>query len=117
MGARTEERASPRRLSGALIGGVVAVGVLLALGAAALTGQFGTSTETEQTARDVPAASDTSAPVQARAEAGGVMVEQASVDVGRVPLNTPISHSFKLSNTGAAPVQLGPPRVEILEGC
>ncbi len=50
-------------------------------------------------------------------EAGGVMAEDASVDLGRVPLDTMIQHRFVLQNVGTAPANLGPAQIEVLEGC
>jgi hypothetical protein len=51
------------------------------------------------------------------AEAAGIQVDRASVDAGRVPLNTPIQQQFRLRNTGDEAVALGRARVEVLEGC
>lgn len=56
------------------------------------------------------------APIPA-AGAAGVLALQPSVNLGRVPLNTPVQHAFRLKNTGDAPVTLGQARVETLEGC
>lgn len=47
----------------------------------------------------------------------GVVALQPSADLGRVPLNTPVQHAFKLKNTGETPATLGQPRIETLEGC
>ncbi len=50
-------------------------------------------------------------------EAAGVRVAAPSVDLGRVPLNTPVPHAWVLNNASAEPVALGQPRVQTLEGC
>ncbi len=47
----------------------------------------------------------------------GVRVAAPVVDLGRVPLSTPIPHAWTLSNTGSEPVTLGQPRIQTLEGC
>ena len=48
---------------------------------------------------------------------GGVEVQAASVDLGRVPLNKQITHNFVVKNTNAGTVQLGVPAIEVLDGC
>ena len=53
---------------------------------------------------------------EARA-AGGVVVQQASVDLGRQPLDKSLSHSFVVKNTNDRTVQLGVPAIEVLDGC
>jgi hypothetical protein len=65
----------------------------------------------QQTARTVlPPGAET-------AHAGGIHVERAAVDQGRVPLDTPVGQTFRLRNVGGEPVTLGKARVEVLEGC
>jgi hypothetical protein len=55
--------------------------------------------------------------VQPRASAFGVQVARPSVDLGHIPLNTPVSHVFRLENTGVEPVAIGQVRIQALEGC
>jgi hypothetical protein len=47
----------------------------------------------------------------------GVVAERSSVDLGHVPLDTPVKYDFTLRNTGTERVSVGPPRIEVLEGC
>jgi hypothetical protein len=64
-----------------------------------------------------PASAETPATMVAPITVADVLVQQPSVDLGRVPLNTPESHTFELKNTGATPVSVGKTRIEVLEGC
>jgi len=47
----------------------------------------------------------------------GVEIDQPAVDLGRVALNTPVRHLFRLKNAAAGAVSLGKARIEVLEGC
>lgn len=47
----------------------------------------------------------------------GVRIDAAAVDLGRVPLDVTVQHSFRVSNDGAAPVRLGRATMAVLEGC
>ena len=46
-----------------------------------------------------------------------VEVLEPVVDLGRVPLNTPVRGEWLLLNTGATPVSVGRLSIEVLEGC
>lgn len=50
-------------------------------------------------------------------EALGVAVEFPVVDLGRVPLNTPAAGQWLLRNNGPAPIAIGRPAIEVLDGC
>jgi hypothetical protein len=41
----------------------------------------------------------------------------ASMDLGQIPLNTPVSDSFDLRNVGDAPLKIEDVEVTMLEGC
>ncbi len=47
----------------------------------------------------------------------GVRVDAASVDFGRVPLDTKVAHAFRVTNEGATPVHLGRAGIAVLDGC
>jgi len=47
----------------------------------------------------------------------GVAIDAARVDLGHVPLNTDVTHVFRLTNEGAEPVRLGRATIQVLEGC
>ena len=49
--------------------------------------------------------------------AGVVAVARPSVDLGQVPLDVPITHVFRLMNSGDERAALGQARIETLEGC
>lgn len=51
------------------------------------------------------------------ASAGGVEVQGSDVHLGRVPLNTTVEPTWTLVNTGSAPVALGQPHADVIEGC
>jgi hypothetical protein len=51
------------------------------------------------------------------ARAGGIQVDGASIDMGLVPLNTTVTPTWRLRNTGSVPVVLGEPHVEVMDGC
>ncbi len=62
----------------------------------------------------------TKPPVAAPSVAGGgarVVADQASVDLGKVPLNRMVTHTWRLRNEGSGKAQLGKPKIETLEGC
>lgn len=45
-------------------------------------------------------------------------VDGDKIDLGKVPLNKPVSVEFELSNVGDRPLELqGIPKVEVREGC
>lgn len=47
-----------------------------------------------------------------------LVVDQAAIDFGDVPVNKMVKASFLVSNTGDGPLSLGvPPVPEVLEGC
>lgn len=50
-------------------------------------------------------------------EALGVAVRFPVVDLGRVPLDTPAGGRWLLRNNGPAPVTIGTPAIEVLDGC
>ena len=47
----------------------------------------------------------------------GVQVPEPAVNLGLQPLDTGVSHEFKLRNTSAVPVVLGKANIEVLQGC
>ena len=51
------------------------------------------------------------------AYAGGVVVAEPMVDLGRVPLDVVVQHTFRLRNIGPERVYLGRPTMVALEGC
>ncbi len=50
-------------------------------------------------------------------QVAGVQVDQPSVDLGKVPLDTPVSHEFEVHNVGTGMAMLGQATIEVLEGC
>jgi hypothetical protein len=51
------------------------------------------------------------------AESGGVTVQGADWDMGRVPLNVAVLPFWTLTNTGSTEVTLGEPQAEVRAGC
>jgi len=49
--------------------------------------------------------------------AGGVVADEASVDLGTVPLDKLVTQTWRLRNEGSGKAQLGKPKIEVLEGC
>lgn len=49
--------------------------------------------------------------------AAGVQVKSPAVDRGRLPLNTTVSQSYELMNTGSSPVQIGTATIQVMDGC
>ncbi len=49
--------------------------------------------------------------------AGGVVVARPVVDLGHVPLDVVVQHTFMLRNAGTERVHLGHATVAVLEGC
>ena len=49
--------------------------------------------------------------------AGGVEVTGAKIALGQVPLNTTVTPTWRLLNTGSSTVQLGDPHIQVVEGC
>jgi hypothetical protein len=47
----------------------------------------------------------------------GVEVLTPSVDLGRLPLDQPVSHTFVVTNTNDRVIELGKLRIEVLDGC
>lgn len=88
---------------------VVIVAVAAALAVLVGAGRGGSDQPTVQ--------SETATAGPAAAQVHGLEVDRASVDAGRVPLNTPVRQEFRLRNTGGETVALGRARVEVLEGC
>jgi hypothetical protein len=60
---------------------------------------------------------ETKVPPSTVASAGGVVVDQASVDLGNVPLDKMVTQTWRLRNEGSGKAQLGKPKIEVLEGC
>jgi hypothetical protein len=50
-------------------------------------------------------------------EVGGVVVDDASWELGQVPLNVAVRPTWTLRNTGDQTVTLGEPHPEVREGC
>jgi hypothetical protein len=92
---------------------VVVVGVLLAIGAAAILSR---SNKDQASSPD-----STQFDTNFKPEVTGaprVMVPQDSIDYGDVKLGTTITTTFDVRNTGDQPlVILGEPQVELVEGC
>jgi len=65
---------------------------------------------------DAEKASSTVAP-SAVGGGAGVIADQASVDLGKVPLDRMITQTWRLRNDGSGKAQLGKPKIEALEGC
>jgi len=61
-----------------------------------------------------PAAAPTTTGVAAGA---GLRVEGSDIALGRVPLNTTVTPTWTLANTGPAPLELGEPHATVEEGC
>lgn len=47
----------------------------------------------------------------------GIEAPQPVIDLGRVPLDTPVQPAFLLRNVGADRAYFGRPTIEVLEGC
>jgi len=87
----------------------LALGLTFAIGAGALSAGCGGD--------DSPKATTTASQPSTVATAGGVVADQASVDLGRVPLDRMITQTWHLRNEGSGKAQLGKPKIEALEGC
>lgn len=48
---------------------------------------------------------------------GALAVSEERADLGRVPLNTMATHTFRLRNISKEQVTIGPVAVSVLEGC
>jgi hypothetical protein len=105
---RTRQREKKPRKSWrwpALIGG----GVLVAtVGAVLVAVSLGGGDQTAPRTSDAPATITSLA---------GVEVVEPSADLGRRPLDVPVSHNFVLKNNSDRPVDLGVPAIEVLDGC
>jgi len=103
-----------RRIVGvaALASVVAAVAVTLWL-----TSSRGSDNSSAAAGQGQAAAGATNGAPNVTASAGGVEVAESSVDLGRVPLNTPVDRTFVLRNTGSERVSLGKIKIEALEGC
>ena len=82
--------------------------VVAAAGLIALAVSSGGASTPEPAALDLP---------DGPARAAGIEAPETVVDLGHVPLDTVVEPSFVLRNTGDTVARLGPPRVEVLEGC
>lgn len=93
----------------------VAVGAALTLAALILGGWLllgpGSSGETQSSHNFVQA------PASGPVRMAGVEVLERAFNIGRIPLDTPVSHTFRLSNVGATTATVGKVRIEVLKGC
>lgn len=48
---------------------------------------------------------------------GGLMVEGSTIDLGVVPLDTTVTPTWTITNTGSVPVALGEAHASVIEGC
>lgn len=105
---RRRKRRDSRGLSRPALAGisVVVLALLALVGSIAMLAQLGDEEEQQAVVAGQPTAS-----------VAGVEVSNPSADLGRVPLDTPVGHSFRVSNRGAATVELGVPAIEVLDGC
>ena len=87
--------------------------VALLVAASAVAGCGGDDGTPSQTLPPAPTGASSAGP----ASAAGVTVDQASVDLGRVPLDKMINQTWKLRNDGSGKAQLGSASIEVLEGC
>ena len=97
-------------LTSVAAGGVLALGVVLALDL--INRDRGTHAH-ETTVSEAP---DTH---PAAATSGGPQLHfsTTSVDLGLVPLNTEVGYAFSYANTGAKPLRIEDVSVRVLEGC
>ena len=51
------------------------------------------------------------------AGAGGITVEGARIEMGRVPLNTTVTPTWRLHNPTSQPIAIGQPRATVVTGC
>ena len=65
-----------------------------------------------------PAGSKAGATTGAAADGPRIAVDEESFDFGKVPLDKVVSHAFRISNVGNAPLVLnGEPPVRAAQGC
>ncbi|HEX6030217.1 MAG TPA: hypothetical protein VFY90_02220 [Tepidiformaceae bacterium] len=103
---RRHQKPAPRRIPLLLIGGAVIAVAFTAVVLAAVLGGGGKASPSSSVDVPIPAPATS-----------GVEVAQPSVDLGRVPLNQLVNHSFVLKNTNDRAVELGVPAIEVLDGC
>jgi len=101
---------------------VVAIGA--ALSALAVAGMVGWNWYSDRGGSDAVAAANGATPAGAGTslpggpiQVAGVEVLQPVADAGQVALNTPVQRLWRLRNTSPTRVTLGPPSIEVLEGC
>lgn len=64
---------------------------------------------------DVPNVSQTSA--TGIVDQDGLMVDGSTIDLGTVPLDTTVTPTWTITNTGSATVALGEAHASVIEGC
>ena len=106
-------RAAPKRSGGGLGRYIVAVAGIAAVGALAAWAIL----SLRSPGTDSSAGAAVSATPAGAIQVAGVEVAEPSVDLGNVPLDTPVSHEFELRNLGTGVAMLGQATIEVLEGC
>lgn len=92
--------------------GMAAVSVAVVLMAAALL-LMARSPEPETPA----ALASTPVPSSGPSQAGAILVDAASVDLGHIPLDTVVSHAYRLQNVGPEQITITGAETRVLEGC
>lgn len=117
----TQPRTAPNRRS-ALIGGAAGLALVAGIAATALAdaGSNERGGDLERTgelnAMGMPVV-ETPGSGAGTTAAAGVVVENASWELGQVPLNVAVRPTWTLRNTGNQPVTIGEPHPEVREGC
>jgi hypothetical protein len=111
----TRRRSLPPLAIWGLIAAVAGTAAFLVVYAATSGGGNG-SASTDFSAQTAQTPSDAS---QGQPFQGGprLYFPVASMDLGQVPFNTPVSESFDLRNVGDAPLKIEDVQVKMLEGC
>lgn len=111
------KKTKPRRrsirkliLTSAAAGGVLALGIVLALD---LINRDRGEHQHETIASEAPATH----PTAATAGEAQLHFSTTSVDLGLVPLNTEVGYAFSYANTGAKLLRIQDVSVRVLEGC
>jgi hypothetical protein len=47
----------------------------------------------------------------------GLRVDDPAIDRGRLPLDTPVTQLYEITNMGTGPAEFGKPTIEVLDGC
>lgn len=118
--SRSRGRRSRNRRIGAAVATVAALTIAIALGAAVTGSGDGDQADGNRPDQVGPmggAVIDTPGQRDGMIEVGGITVEGARIEMGRVPLMKTVNPTWTLHNTTSDPVTLGMPRATVVTGC